>query len=261
MTHTAANRFSTSRCLSFSVLLLALAACPSLLVSQDASEIIQRSEDAIKGRTSKGTFEMTVTTPSYTRTLAMDSWWVGNEKALIAIKSPKKEAGNKWLKIKNEMWSYLKNTETTIKIPPSMMLQSWNGSDFTNDDLVRESNLVMDYDQTVAGKDTIGGALCWKIRMIPHPDAPVVWGRIDYWVRTADYLPARQEYYDEKGALVRTMQFDDYKMMSGRKIPTTWLMVNSAKEGHSTEFTILDAQFDVRISDRIFSLRELERGL
>ncbi len=33
------------------------------------------------------------------------------------------------------MWEYLKNTETTIKIPPSMMLQSWNGSDFTNDDL------------------------------------------------------------------------------------------------------------------------------
>jgi len=193
--------------------------------------------------------------------MVMDSWWVGNDKALISIKSPKKEAGNKWLKIKNEMWSYLRNTETTIKIPPSMMMQSWNGSDFTNDDLVRESNLVKDYDQAIAGTDTVGGAVCWKIRLIPHAEAAVVWGRIDYWVRKADHLPARQEYYDEKGRLVRTMEFSDYTTMGGRKIPSRWIMTNNADAGHRTEFKILDVAFNVPINERIFSLRELERGL
>jgi outer membrane lipoprotein-sorting protein len=242
-------------------ILAALVIVPGPLAAQSASEIIQRAEDAIKGETSTGTFEMTVTTPSYARSLVMDSWWEGNDKALIVIKSPKKEAGNKWLKIKNEMWSYLRNTETTIKIPPSMMMQSWNGSDFTNDDLVRESNLVKDYDQSIAGTDTLGGVPCWKIRLVPHEDAAVVWGRIDYWVRTTDDLPARQEYYDEQGTLVRTMEYSDYKTMDRRKIPTRWIMINNADAGHKTEFTILDVQFNVSISDRIFSLRELERGM
>ena len=247
--------------LRFALLLVASGAFPLRLAAQDPAEIIRRSEDAIKGETSKGTFEMSVTTPSYTRTMVMDSWWVGNDKALIAIKSPKKEAGNKWLKIKNEMWSYLRNTETTIKIPPSMMMQSWNGSDFTNDDLVRESNLVKDYDQKIEGTDTVGGVPCWKVRLIPHPEAAVVWGRIDYWVRTTDDLPARQEYFDEKGVLVRTMEFSEYTLMGGRKIPTRWVMVNNADPGRKTEFTIRDVAFDVPISDRVFSLRELERGL
>jgi outer membrane lipoprotein-sorting protein len=238
-----------------------LCAVPVALTAQNASEIIQRSEDAIKGKTSQGTFEMTVITPSYTRTMVMDSWWVGNDKALIAIKSPKKEAGNKWLKIKNEMWSYLRNTETTIKIPPSMMMQSWNGSDFTNDDLVRESNLVKDYDQLVVGTDTVGGSRCWKIRLIPHPEVAVVWGRIDYWVRTSDDLPARQEYFDEKGRLVRTMEFSTVATMGGRKIPSRWTMINNADPGHRTEFRILNVAFDVPISDHVFSLRELERGI
>jgi outer membrane lipoprotein-sorting protein len=243
------------------LLVMASGAFPDVLTGQDASEIIRRSEDAIKGETSRGTFEMIVTTPSYSRSMVMDSWWVGNDKALISIKSPKKEAGNKWLKIKNEMWSYLRNTETTIKIPPSMMMQSWNGSDFTNDDLVRESNLVKDYDQAIAGTDTLGGTACWKIRLIPHPQAAVVWGRIDYWVRRADHLPARQEYYDEKGRLVRTMEFSDYTTMGGRKIPSRWIMTNNADAGHRTEFKILDVAFNVPINERIFSLRELERGL
>jgi outer membrane lipoprotein-sorting protein len=229
--------------------------------SQDPAEIIRRSENAIKGETSRGTFIMTVVTPSYTRRLEMESWWVGNTKALIVVTSPKKEAGNKTLRIGNEMWSYLRNTETTIKIPPSMMLQSWNGSDFTNDDLVRESDLTEDYGQTLLGPEDIEGARCWKIRLVPHPDVPVVWGRIDYWVRQSDYLPARQEYFDERGTLVRTMEFSDFRTMGGRKIPAKWVMINNAKEGHRTEFGIREVAFDVPISDRIFSLRELERGL
>ncbi len=247
--------------LSSTLIALSLGIIPLNLRAQTASEIIQRAEDAIKGKTSTGTFEMTVTTPSYSRSLVMDNWWEGNDKALIVIKSPKKEAGNKWLKIGNEMWSYLSNTETTIKIPPSMMMQSWNGSDFTNDDLVRESNLVRDYDQSIVGTDTIDGAPCWKIRLIPHPDVAVVWGRIDYWVRKTDYLPAREEYFDEKGVLVRTMEFSEFATMGGRKIPSRWVMINNAKAGHKTEFKIQDVKFNVSISSRIFSLRELERGM
>ncbi|OGU53958.1 MAG: outer membrane lipoprotein-sorting protein [Ignavibacteria bacterium RBG_13_36_8] len=228
--------------------------------AQTANEIIRKAEDTIKGNTAHGEIEMAVETSDFTRTLVMESWWVGNDKALIVVKTPKREAGNKTLKIKNEMWNYLKNTETTIKIPPSMMLQSWNGSDFTNDDLVRESNLDNDYYQKIIGEETIDGVQCWKIELDPKPDAPVVWGKLYYWVRMNDYLPARIDYYDEKGGLMRYMIFTDIKTFSGRKLPSVWSMHNKVKKGNSTKFKIISMEFDIRISDRTFSFQELERG-
>jgi len=228
--------------------------------SQTAEDIIRKAEDLLKGTSCKGSFVMRVVTPDYSREMKMDSWWVGNEKALIVVRSPKKEAGNKTLKIKNEMWSYLKNTETTIKIPPSMMLQSWNGSDFTNDDLVRESNLVKDYSQRIVATETSDGEKCWQIELIPKPEAPVVWGKLLYRVRQKDGLSARVEYFDERGKLMRTMVFSEYKQMGGRMLPARWTMVNNAKPGHQTEFSILDVSFDIGISDRIFSFQELEKG-
>jgi len=242
------------------IFILALLTFCLPLYSQTAEEIIRKAEDSIKGESAHGIVEMTVATPDYTRTMKMESWWEGNEKALIVIQSPKKEAGNKWLKIGNEMWNYLKNTETTIKIPPSMMLQSWNGSDFTNDDLVRESNLAKDYFQSIAGEEKIEGELCWKIELVPRPEAPVVWGKLFYWVRKKDYLPARVDYYDEKGELIRYLTFSDYKEVGNRIIPARWVMVNNVKEGRHTEFKIIEMDFDVNIPERIFSFRELERG-
>jgi outer membrane lipoprotein-sorting protein len=227
---------------------------------QNADAIIRRAEDLLRGKSSKGTFVMRVITPEYTREMRMETWWVGTDKALIVIRSPKREAGNKTLKIKNEIWSYLRNTETTIRIPPSMMLQSWNGSDFTNDDLVRESSVADDYTHKIVSTDVVQSEKCWKIELIPKPDAPVVWGKLYYWVRQTDNLPARVEYYDERGKLMRTMLFSDYKVMGGRKLPATWTMINDADPGHRTEFEILDISFDIKISDRVFSFQELERG-
>lgn len=228
--------------------------------AQTANEIIHKAEDMIKGSSAQGEIKMIVNTPDYTREMQMESWWVGNEKALIIIKSPRREMGNKTLKIGNEMWSYLKNTETTIKIPPSMMLQSWNGSDFTNDDLVRESNLDDDYNQIIIAEEEIDKNLCWKIQLDPRPDAPVVWGKLIYWVRKADFTPARVDYYNEKNELMRHMVFTDIKTFGKRTIPSKWVMVNDRKEKHSTSFEIISMQFDINISDRVFSFQELERG-
>jgi outer membrane lipoprotein-sorting protein len=240
------------------VLILLTSAC--MIYSQTAEEIINKAENDVKGKTAYGTIEMIIKTPDYTRTLKMDTWWIGNKKALIVTKSPAKEAGNKTLKIGDEIWSYLRNTETTIKIPPSMMLQSWNGSDFTNDDLVRESNLVKDYNLKILTTEKVDSVLCWKIQLIPKPDAPVVWGKIYYWVRKADYLPSVVQYYNERGKLVRYMVYSDIKNFHGRKMPAKWVMYNVAKKGHSTEILVDDMHFDTKIPSRIFSYQELERG-
>ncbi len=223
-------------------------------------DIVRQSEDAIRGKTSHAVLEMKIITPYFTRTLKLESWWAGTEKAMIIVRAPHKEAGNKTLKIGNELWNYLRNTETVIKLPPSMLLQSWNGSDFTNDDLVRESSLVKDYQLTLLGEDVIDGVPCWKIEGIPRPEATVVWGKIIYWVRKVDNLPARVEYYDENSNLIRHLEYKAFKRMGKRKIPTFWVMVNDAKPGRRTEIQILDIQFDIKIPSRIFSLRELEKG-
>lgn len=240
--------------------LLILFISSNFVFAQTAEEIIKKSEDLIKGKTSHGTFKMTVVTPEFTRELTMESWWVGNEKALIVVKSPKKETGNKTLKIGNEMWNYLKNTETTVKVPPSMMLQSWNGSDFTNDDLVRESSLSDDYYQKLLDEEEISGEKYWKIELDPRPEAAVVWGKLYYWVKQKDYTPADIQYYDEKGKLVREMVFSDVKQFGRRRIPSKWTMENKLDEGHSTSFQILSIEFDIEISDSIFSFEELEKG-
>jgi len=203
---------------------------------------------------------MKVETPEFTRTMEMNAWWVGNERALIVIIAPRREAGNKTLKVRNELWMYLRNTETTIKIPPSMMLQSWNGSDFTNDDLVHESNLNRDYTMKIVGEEQRDAERCWRIELRPKPTAPVVWGRLVHWVRKKDYLPARTEYYDEKGVLMRTMEYSDVRQFGNRRIPARWEMINDVKPGHRTSFEYLNVQFDVPISDRVFSFQELEKG-
>ena len=230
-----------------------------LVHSQTAYEIINKAEYAIKGKTSYGVFEMQVKTPDFERTMTMKAWWLGNEKSLIVVTKPAKEAGNKTLKIGDEIWMYLNNTETTIKIPPSMMLASWNGSDFTNDDLVRESKLVRDYYLKIIRTEKIAGEMCWKIELTPKPDAPVVWGKLYYWVRQNDYLPALVQYYDEKGKLQRTMKFSDFKMMGGRKIPCKMMIINNKKKGHQTVLIYKNVKFDVKINPRIFSFRELEK--
>jgi outer membrane lipoprotein-sorting protein len=242
------------------ILVIFLLALTKLLAAQTAEEIIKKSEDLIKGESSHGTFKMTVVTPDFTRELTMESWWVGNKKALIVVKSPPKEAGNKTLKIGNEMWNYLRNTETTIKVPPSMMLQSWNGSDFTNDDLVRESNLSKDYNQKIIAEEENSGEKFWKIELDPKPSAAVVWGKLYYWVRQKDYTPSDIQYYDEKGNLVREMVFSNVKTFGNRRIPSVWTMVNKLKQGHSTTFKIISVKFDIEISDSIFSFEELEKG-
>ena len=230
------------------------------LIAQDPKKIIDDAEDAVKGKSAVGKIKMLITTPDYDRELVMETWWVGNEKALLKILSPRKEKGNKTLKIGNEMWGYLRNTETTIKIPPSMMLQSWNGSDFTNDDLVRSSNLTNDYTQKYLGIENKENQDCWKIQLDPKPDAPVVWGKLLYWVNKGNRLPVRIDYYDEKGKLIRYMTFTDIKQFGDRKIPSKQTMVNLVKKGNSTSFELVNMKFDVKIKNKIFSFRELERG-
>src|SRR5574341_2176164 len=141
---------------------------------------------------------MSVTTPRWQRTLSLRAWMERPKRSFIRIMTPAKEAGIGSLRIGAEMWNYLPNVERTIKIPPSMMMQPWMGSDFTNDDLVKESSVVDDYTHRVLAAESVAGAPVYVIEAIPKPEAAVVWGKIVFRVRKSDFIPIAVEYYDER---------------------------------------------------------------
>jgi outer membrane lipoprotein-sorting protein len=156
------------------------------------------------------------------------------------------------------MWNYLPKVERTIKIPPSMMLQPWMGSDFTNDDLVKESSIVYDYIHTVIAQENIDGKIVYKINLIPKPDAAVTWGKIIFWIRKDDYVPLREEFYDEHNKLIKVLEYSQIKQMSDRAIPTIWKMVSKVKEGNATTIEVEDALYNQPVDENIFSLSNLK---
>lgn len=222
----------------------------------DVDEIIRRVDQLYRSKSSYSQLEMEIVTPHWQRTLSMDAWTMGMDKTFIRITAPKKDKGVATLRIENEMWNYLPKTNKVIKIPPSMMMSSWMGSDFTNDDLVKEFSLFEDfsYEQIRpegGSEDTI------YVNCIPREDLPVVWGNIVTAVRKEDYMPVWQKYYDEEGKLMRILSYSDIKKFGDRTIPATMDMIPQTKEGHRTVIRYLKLEFDRKADEEVFSLRHL----
>ena len=254
-----------SGCTSRAVLLAGLILfqlSPGYAVAQEPSgrDILDHVEKLLWGKTLQGSFEMSVITPRWQRTLQLKVWLDRPERSFIRILSPAKEAGIGSLRIKSEMWNYLPNVERIIKIPPSMMLQPWMGSDFTNDDLVKESSVVDDYTHKILSVDQEDGVAAYRVEAIPKPDAAVVWGKIVYRVRKADLIPLRYEYFSERGELIRTMSFSDVRAVGGHTIPTRWEMQPADKPGNKTVVVVKDAQYDRPLDAEIFTQRNLQRA-
>ena len=222
-------------------------------------EIIDRSETLLWGKTVQGEYEMTITTPRWQRTLGLSAWMDRPRRSFIRILAPAKEKGIGSLRIGAEMWNYLPNVERTIKIPPSMMLQPWMGSDFTNDDLVKSSSVIDDYTQKILREEAVGGAPAYVLELIPKPDAAVVWGKILYWVRKSDFIPVKEEFYSERGELVRTMTFSEVRPMGGRTIPTRWEIRPADKPGNMTTIVVKSAVYDRPLDPEIFTQRSLQK--
>jgi outer membrane lipoprotein-sorting protein len=178
---------------------------------------------------------------------------------MIYITSPAKEKGQVFLKRKNEMWNWVPTIERMIKIPPSMMMQSWMGSDFTNDDLVRESSLVKDYKHKLAGEEKLQGYDCYKIELTPHIDAPVVWGKILMWISKEEYHWLKGKFYDEDGELVNTEILSEIKMMDDREMPTRMEMIPADKDGHKTILIFDEIEFNVDLDESFFSQQNMRR--
>lgn len=224
-------------------------------------EIVEGAESNIRGENHYGVYKMVVHTPSWERTLSLEAWDDRtNNRAFIKINAPPKDKDTLFLKISNNLWMFIPNLEKVVKIPPSMMLQPWMGSDFNNDDLVKESSLIHDYTHRVAGVEKIDQQDALQIELLPKPDAAVVWGKILYWVMPNEFIPLREQFFDEKGRLIKDLRFSEVKSTGGRKIPTLYRMVPMGKEGRHTLLMIETVKFNQKFDESIFSMKNLKRG-
>ncbi len=219
-------------------------------------KIVKKIDELYRSKSSYSELEMAIITPHWERTLAMNIWTEGMKKTFIRITSPAKEKGIATLRIENEMWNYLPKTNKVIKIPPSMMMSSWMGSDFTNDDLVKEYSLVKDYIFELTSVEDANDDLLYA-KLTPREGLPIVWGHIIIAVKRDDYMPVWQKYYDEKGKLMRLMNFRDVRLFGKHQIPTIMEMIPQNKEGQKTVIRYFNIEFDKKIDKDIFSLRNL----
>lgn len=233
---------------------------PGILPGQDlsAEEIIQKSEENLRGGSSTGEMKMTIVRPTWTRETTMKTWSKGQDLTLIVITSPARDKGIAYLKRGNEIWNWQPRIERTIKLPPSMMSQSWMGSDFTNDDLVRESSLTDDYNQKLLGTESINGLDCYKLELIPLEEAAVVWGRLLMWISKEHFMQVKTEFYDEDGFLINTMTASQFKTFDGRHLPARMKIVPEDNPGHETIVEYINLEFDQNLDDRLFTIQNMK---
>ena len=230
----------------------------SMASAQDALSIVKKADEKMRGSTA--IIEMTINTirPSWKRTMKLKVWSKGTDYSMILITAPAKDKGVAFLKRKKEVWNWYPTLEKVIKLPPSMMNQSWMGTDFTNDDLVKESSVINDYTHKIIGDTIIESKLCYKIEMIPKQYAAVVWGKLIVCIDKIDYLELHVRFYDEDGALINIMNAYEPKLFSGRIIPSRFEMIPINNKGNKTEMVYNKIIFDNPIEDDFFNLNTLK---
>lgn len=233
---------------------------PAAVFAQDAKEIVKKADAKMKGEQSSiSQMTMKIVRPTWERTVSFKSWSKGTDYSMVLITAPAKEKGQSFLKFKRDMWSWNPSINRMIKLPPSMLSQGWMGSDFTNDDLLNESSIVVDYTHKLLGKETVSGKSCFKIELIPKENAPVVWGKIILWISTDEYLQLKSEYFDEDNYLVKTEIASDIKTMSGRVIPTRFELIPADKDGNKTILIMDQIEFNSPLSESFFTQQNMKK--
>jgi len=226
-----------------------------LLFSNEAYEIIKKLDENMRGENISMKLSMRVVSLGHERTMKMQTYSQGTKKSFTKILYPPKDRGITFLSLDNQMWQYVPKIERVIKIPPSMMLQNWMGSDITNDDMVKPSSIVEDYEPRILKKDEN----IVTIELIPKEDATVVWGKIVINIDTSTYTSVKDIFYDEDGEEVRYFIYEKVKKFGKYYIPTYWRVQSSEKKNNFTEIVLEEIEYDTEISQQYFKKSALKR--
>lgn len=237
---------------------LACVLLSSFSYAESAFDIVQKSDKAMRGKSSYSEATMKIVRPDWSRSMTMKSWTKGTELSLVLVTAPAKDKGSASLKRHREMWNWVPSIERVIKIAPSMLSQSWMGSDFTNDDLINQSSIVVDYQHQLLQSETFDGDKVWVVDALAKPDAPVVWSKVRLWISQTSLLQRKVEFYDEFDELVNVLTTYDVKTLGGRDVATRMEMQPIDKPGNKTVLITHEAQFDFDIDDDFFSQQQMK---
>jgi outer membrane lipoprotein-sorting protein len=230
-----------------------------IAAAQDAKEIVTKAENLLRGeKTSYSEMAMQIVRPKYTRTLEFKSWSETDGNSMTLITAPAKEKGQSFMKMGTNMWSWNPTIQRLIKMPPSMMSQGWMGSDFSNDDVLRESSIVKDFTHKITGEETVGGEACYKIELAPLENADVVWGAIRMWISKKDFFEMKVEFYDEENELMKTHTASGIATFDGRKLPAVMEIVPADQPQNKTVVTIKSIKFNIEIEKNFFSQQNMK---
>lgn len=222
-------------------------------------KILDTSDDLFRGTSSHGKMAMKVKTAHWTRTVEIEFWAQGEDKSFMQITAPKKEKGVKTLRVDKDMWNFLPKVKRVIKVPSSMMGGSWMGSHFSNNDLVKQSRMDEDFDAKITFEGKRNNQDIIEITGMVREDAVIVWGKVVIACDAKTYIPIQIDYYDEEMKLARKMTFGEPKVFGKRTLPAVMKIVPTDEPEEFTEMRYLDIDFDAKISDKIFTKRNLKR--
>ena len=235
---------------------LALLAGPAIAEDRTGTEIVRAAVNHWRGLSSDSVMTMVIHRPDWERSMTMRGWTKGDDRSLVRVLEPKKDRGNGTLTDDNSMWSYSPKVNRVIKIPSSMMGQSWMGSDFSNKDVARADDIVDQYDHTILGVEEIDGITVYEVESVPHEDAAVVWGREVLKIRD-DHVVTEHRFYDQDGELVKTLVSLEIGEMGGRTIALRQPMGKVESPDEWTEIAVVSVDYDIELPDSLFTLSNL----
>ena len=240
----------------FTVVALLLATAPSLAEERSATDIVRAAVNHWRGLSSESVMTMVIHRPDWERSMTMRAWTKGDEQSLVRVIEPRKDRGNGTLTDDNNMWTYSPKVNRVIKVPSSMMGQSWMGSDFSNNDVTRADEIIDEYDHSILGTEEVDGITIYEIESIPHEDAAVVWGREVLRIRD-DAVVLTHNFYDQDGELVKRLESFEIGEMGGRTVALRQRMGKIETPDEWTELQVQSVEFDVDLKDSLFTLSNL----
>jgi outer membrane lipoprotein-sorting protein len=224
-----------------------------------ATEIVKRADDNLRGKSSYSEITMTIVRPTWTREIGIKSWGKGTDYSLTLITAPARDRGQAFLKRGKDLWNWQPSISRMIKMSSSVMGQSWMGSDFTNDDIVRESSSVNDYTHRLETTEKVREFDCYKVILTPKENAAVVWGKVIMWISTTDFVEIKTEFYDEDGELVNTFNSYDVRSFGNRRLATRMEVIPAERPNQRTIMTVTEYNFDIAIDESFFSQQNMQR--
>ena len=238
-------------------ILAAMVAAPAVAATPNADEILRQAYKNYRASSSQSTVAMTVHRPDWERRLQMEGWTRGDNDALVRFTAPAKDAGNATLKVGTDTWVYNPKLNQVIKLPSSMMSQSWMGSDFSYNDLSKSEDIITDYTHRLTATTQAGGHTVWTIEARPKPDAPVVWGKVVLEVRD-DYVLMSETFFDQDMKPARRMTADKVANLAGRPYPVSMTMHPLDQQNQWTRVETADAKFNIALPAYLFTLSNLQ---